>query len=1069
MQISIIIAVFNRAALLPDLLNHWRNVDEHTKYEYELIFSDDESHDNSVDILMDCEDLPIRVLKNRHGGAAQARNHAYQYANGEIIIFTGDDIFPTPNFINEHYESYLKLGNDYATLGCIEWREGIKMNHLMKHITDIGCEQFGFVGMKPFEVIDFRHFYTSNISVSREQLLKLDNLFDHSFKKYGFEDVDLGYRLHKLGVQIVYNPNALGYHDHIYDSVEKFCRRQKSAGEELNTFKSLHPDLSADEIKVDINEFHTKFYSYASRNSHVDFVGDIGRILISFMMSCTKIFEKILTKRDSSKLKQLCSKFYAAIFSYYMYLGLAEGYIDFKPKKSNAAKRFVFRYLFFGRSQIFYDLDNNFSENNSYTFRTAGEKYNYINVIIPSEFLGRLRFDPLDQYCKLKLMDAHVCLEDGTKTPLNFCFNNAKVVHGNFYDFSNQTDPILISDPLPSTTASVEIRFAINYLLRKKISYYIKQTLRALKKGSKKAIKLYKTKGKNQNIPSVHQLQINKQVSDKKKLWITIKGPAEKDVASLVESYQKACLFLRNVHFDSSSCSSEDSLEYIYEFTNIDHSMEASQMLNSLFCLVQYHYDFVIVSDSLKEFPIINGFSLKDSTILAKSLAPYDTFIKESPSSTGRHLRIPGSKQISNEINLTLPIPNIKLLGDSELYVNQAQELLWNDHFVISEMKKTKPLVLVLPVFMAVGGVERNTIDIMERLKATYDFIVVTFERHRTEQGSLFYQVADMGIDYYDLAEISSFNHYLKLLEILKSSYKPDLLWICNSSPWMMENNNKIRRIFNDAGIIVQDVYDYEYGWIQYYNQPAIHSYDRFIAINQKIRNKFINTYGISDKDIDLVYPAVDNYKILQMSRGSYSREDELIKFNLDPNRHYFTFIGRFTEQKQPLKVLALAKHIVETYENVDFIMVGDGELSSKVSEAISKSQNLKKRIHRISYISDVPGFIRATDGLIIASIYEGLPIVTIEAMCVGTPVFSTDVGDISLFVKDQQIGLVSESQEINMLVNSFDEFYNNLDFYKNNLATKSADLIDFFSSERAAELMNQSFQKALDKYISKI
>ncbi|MGD5763666.1 hypothetical protein QUU53_22525, partial [Xanthomonas citri pv. citri] len=107
----------------------------------------------------------------------------------------------------------------------------------MKHITDIGCEQFGFVGMRPYEIVDFRHFYTSNVSVSRKKLQQLDQLFDTTFKKYGFEDVELGYRLHKVGVQIIYNPVALGFHDHIYDSVVKFCRRQHSAVEELNTFK----------------------------------------------------------------------------------------------------------------------------------------------------------------------------------------------------------------------------------------------------------------------------------------------------------------------------------------------------------------------------------------------------------------------------------------------------------------------------------------------------------------------------------------------------------------------------------------------------------------------------------------------------------------------------------------------------------------------------------------------------------------------------------------------------------------------------------------------------------------
>ncbi|MEK3675531.1 glycosyltransferase [Paenibacillus sp. FSL R10-2771] len=1061
MQISVIIAVYNRASLLSDLLDHWRKVDLKTKYEYELIFSDDESHDESVSILRDCDDLPIRVLTNKHGGAAQARNHAYEYASGEIIIFTGDDIFPTPNFLNEHYESYLKNGKEYATLGCIEWRDGIKMNHLMKHITDIGCEQFGFVGMKPFEIIDFRHFYTSNVSVAREQLEKIEGLFDPAFKKYGFEDIDLGYRLHKLGVQIFYNPNALGHHDHIYDSVVKFCKRQQSAGEELNTFKRLHPDLSVDEIKVDIDEFHTMYKQYSSKNNSFDLVGDLGRLLIQLMIKSTQLFEMILKRKNSFKLKKICSKFYAAIFSYYMYLGLALGYTESKHTRKRTAQRFTFRFLFFGRSQIFFDKKNNFNEKNSVFVRAAGEKLLTLSSRIPIDHLGGLRFDPLDHYCKMHLEYAHAILSDGSKKDIVFNFTNAIKTSEKIYDFSNQMDPVLICDQLPEGTISVEIRYQLNYLLQKRFYSIFRKILKLMKKSAKKAFLLIKQKKKQINTESITPVVINSQ-QIKKKVWITVSGPSDQDIASLVEYYQEHCSFISDLHIDTLPCSSEDYLEYIYEINLKECAIESSQLANAALCLMQKQYDFIILSDSLNVFPIINGYSLKESTLLARHLAPFDLFITGITSSTGKFLRIPGSKQIENELNLKNQFPKMDISGNDILYVDYIRDLVWLDQINLSQTKKIKPLVFVLPVFMAVGGVERNTIEVMERLKNEYDFVVITIESHRTEQGSLFYQIARMGIDYFDFAEITSFDNYLNLFKNLRESYKPELIWICNSSPWMMDNSTEIRKVFNDSAIVVQDVYDYEYGWIQYYHKPAIHSYDRFIAINKKIQEKFINTYGINAANIDLVYPAVDNTKIIPTSVDSYSREAELSKFNLDPQKMHFVFIGRFTEQKQPLKVLALAKYIIETYENADFVMVGDGELSSKVAEVIAKTPTMKNRVHRINYIADVPSFIKATDGLIIASIYEGLPIVTIEAMCVSTPIFATDVGDIALFVRDKNIGIVSQSHELELLKTEFDEFFDNLDLFKRNLVEQAPENIKFFSSERAAELMNMSFQQAL-------
>ncbi|AIQ65801.1 hypothetical protein PSTEL_24540 [Paenibacillus stellifer] len=1064
MQISVIIAVYNRSSLLRDLLDHWRIVDKYTKYEYELIFSDDESSDQSVAILKECTDLPIRVLTNKHGGAAQARNHAYQYATGEIVLFTGDDIFPTPNFLNEHYESYLKNGENYATLGCIEWREGIEMNHLMKHITDIGCEQFGFVGMRPFEVIDFRHFYTSNVSVARSKLLQLDVLFSPAFKKYGFEDVDLGYRLHQLGVSIIYVPNALGYHDHIYNSVEKFCNRQLSAGEELNTLKRLHPEIGNEEIKFDIDEFYELYQSSYSVKKRIDFVGDLGRVTIRLLTLMTKLLEKGLRKKDSSKIRKLCSKFYSIIFSYYMYLGLAIGYADYKPSRKTS-ERFVLRYLFFGSSQVFYDRDNNFTEENSVKYHTAGEKKIKISLEVPSDSNGRIRFDPLDDRCKVKIRRADAVSLHSSRTPIRFEFNNAMHSAVNKYDFSSEIDPILISEMLPTDTSKVEIEFSLNYLMFKRSLSAARTSFRMTFKLLKKVIHYIAKKRNKYKVSVSYQLNSPSHSSEqRRRIWITLKSSSGQVPTLILNAYRESCILSPDIHVDVNFCTSSEYMEYIYEFTDSLHVIEKSQFANAALCLLEHNYDFIFISDGLSNFPLLHSINYKDSLIIKKSFGSCDNFIK-NPDGIGRFLRIPGSKRTDQQIDLSLVCPSIQSSDGKNLFTKKQEPVEWNNSIIFASKQKVKPTIIVLPVFMAVGGVERNTIEIMERLQKDYEFIVVTFESHRTEQGSLYYQIAELDIKYFDFAEITSFETYLYLLEGLKNVYQPDLVWICNSSPWTMDNSSNIRRIFNNCPIVTQDVYDYEYGWIQYYDRPSIHSYDRFIAINQKIKEKFIHTYGLNPLDIDLVYSAVDTQKIAKASTEHFSREKTLRSYGLDPNKIYFAFVGRFTEQKQPLKMLELARYIVENYNNANFVMVGDGELAKEIEIEIAKTPIWKNRIHRISYIAEISKFIKSIDGLVIASIFEGLPIVTIEAMCVGTPILSTDVGDIALFVRDKEIGIISNSHDIKDLKAAFDTFYTNLGVYKQNAESRAKENIEFFSSERASLSMKHSFERAMSKY----
>lgn len=1059
MQVSVIIAVYNRAPLLNELLDQWRKIDKETKYEYELIFSDDESSDNSVEILKACNDLPIRVLQNKHGGASKARNHAYEYATGEIIIFTGDDIFPSVDFVNNHYETYLKNGENFATLGRIEWRDGIEMNHLMKHITDIGCEQFGFVGMKPYEIIDFRHFYTSNISVSRKKLQELDCLFDTTFKKYGFEDIELGYRLFKKGVNIFYNPSILCFHDHVYNSVDKFCNRQLSAGEELNTFKKLNPELSSDEIKIDLESFANLFEKFYKQDTFFDFSSDFIRIQIEIAKYFTKILEKIIRKTNSQSFKKICSYFYRIIFSYNMYVGLAIGNEKCKPVKKRIAERFVVKYLTNGNSQIFFDADNNFSEENSQKYYTVGRKRITIQYNISDENGGRIRFDPLDNFCKIKIIDAHAVLKDDSQMKIKFDFTNASFNDEIYYDFSKEKDPILISGILPKGVKSIKIEFDINYINSKRMIELTKKLLKYSWKATKKIIK---------HVRMSKNIEKQKCVSNiNRKIWIHVKYNDSTCLNKLKE-YQDICSCIKDVVIEGSDCIENGYEVYEYNISNNQNAMEKSQFFNVAFCLLRYNYDFAIISDNLEHFPMIHCNTLLDATIFSKKIGNIEYLSEKGISACGRYIRIPGSKRIDNVINADTVIQEMRCIDEKKLLIGQDRVVEFSEECNVEQINKQKPIILILPVFMAVGGVERNTVEVMSRLKDVYDFIVISFERHRPEQGSLYYQIADLALMYLDLAEISDFDEYLNIMKNIKEIYQPDLVWICNSSPWFMDHSSDIRNVFNNSPIVTQDVYDYQYGWIQYYDRPSIHSYDRFIAVNEKIKEKFINEYQIPKESIDLVYSAIDISKVKCLNEKHISREDILNNFGLKPNKKYFTFIGRFTEQKQTHKIVELAKYAVEKYgEEIDFIMVGDGELSDSIDELIKKYE-LQKRVHRFKYIANTVEFLKGMDGILITSIFEGLPIVTIEAMCVGTPILATDVGDLPLFVKKHNIGVISKSKEMFDIESAFDEFLSNLDCYKRNTMESAMENIRFFSSERAANLMNESFIKAMSKYDNK-
>ncbi len=69
--------------------------------------------------------------------------------------------------------------------------------------------------------------------------------FDQSFPYYGWEDIDLGYRLREIGIPIIYNPGAVGYH--CFDTtMYSYLKKRYFSGKSLAYLLSRHPELRKD-------------------------------------------------------------------------------------------------------------------------------------------------------------------------------------------------------------------------------------------------------------------------------------------------------------------------------------------------------------------------------------------------------------------------------------------------------------------------------------------------------------------------------------------------------------------------------------------------------------------------------------------------------------------------------------------------------------------------------------------------------------------------------------------------------------------------------------------------------
>ncbi|RJR30631.1 glycosyltransferase [Candidatus Parcubacteria bacterium] len=100
MKISIIIPVFNEEESLNQLFSDILNVMRENNFEYEIIFIDDGSTDNSFKILKGLAGSNVKVIKfRRNFGKSAALSAGFNFASGKVVITMDADLQDDPKEI----------------------------------------------------------------------------------------------------------------------------------------------------------------------------------------------------------------------------------------------------------------------------------------------------------------------------------------------------------------------------------------------------------------------------------------------------------------------------------------------------------------------------------------------------------------------------------------------------------------------------------------------------------------------------------------------------------------------------------------------------------------------------------------------------------------------------------------------------------------------------------------------------------------------------------------------------------------------------------------------------------
>lgn len=203
---------------------------------------------------------------------------------------------------------------------------------------------------------------------------------------------------------------------------------------------------------------------------------------------------------------------------------------------------------------------------------------------------------------------------------------------------------------------------------------------------------------------------------------------------------------------------------------------------------------------------------------------------------------------------------------------------------------------------------------------------------------------------------------------------------------------------------------------------------------------KFV--YG--NKSFKIINNAIDIRKFIYNNNTRKKIREEL---NIE-DKFVIGHIGRFNSQKNHKFLLDIFNEISKKKENAVLLLIGKGELEKDIKKKIDKL-GLNNRVMLLGVRSDVDVLYQAFDVFLLPSLFEGLPVVGIEAQAAGIQtIFSNTI------TKEVKISELAHFIDLNDTEEKWAEYILSLERYEHIDTSKDIEKYGYNMNKEAKRIM---------------
>jgi glycosyltransferase involved in cell wall biosynthesis len=301
------------------------------------------------------------------------------------------------------------------------------------------------------------------------------------------------------------------------------------------------------------------------------------------------------------------------------------------------------------------------------------------------------------------------------------------------------------------------------------------------------------------------------------------------------------------------------------------------------------------------------------------------------------------------------------------------------------------------------GGLQQVVVNLCKTIdKNRFDVSILCLRN----LGAFLPEVEKMGIKVFLLPQKlngTDYFSFLKVAGILRKE-KVDIIHTHNTQPFI---DGTIGALLSGVKTIVHTDHARDFPDKRRYmfaEWLMSHFVYKVVGVSEHTSNNLIRYDRISPQKVITIPNGID------LSRFSIELDKAKKKMELGiQKRDPIIGLGvRLAEQKGITYLLKAMPEIIRHFPNITLLIAGEGPLEGKLKEEVL-ALGIDKNVRFIGPRLDIPEVLKVLNLYVLSSLWEGLPMVVLEAMAAKCPIVATNVGGTHRVITHRKNGSLVE------------------------------------------------------------